>query len=105
MMIDVRPEPICFLSDARGIYLPQSFARAWEDRTVSVANVSDDDWAALEAGPEHREYWDAWQEVCDSAIVTDINGVKFFLDQQDGGLFLIPQGMTWDDEADGWRWP
>ena len=104
-MIDQRPEPICFMSDARGIYLPQSFARAWEDRTVSVANVSNDDWAALEAGPAHPEYWDAWQEVCDSAIVTDINGVKFFLDQQDGGLFLIPVGMTWDDEADAWRWP
>jgi len=104
-MIDVRPEPICFLSDAIGIYIPQRFARAWHDRTVSVANVSDEDWAALEAGPDHSEYWDAWQEVCDDAKVTDINGVEFFLDQQDGGLFLIPLGMTWDDEADGWRWP
>jgi hypothetical protein len=99
-----RPEPICFLTDARGVYLPRDFAKAWEDRTKSVANVSDEDWTALEAGPDHSEYWDAWQEVCDSAIVTDINGVKYHV-YQDGDCWLIPVGMTYDDEADGWRWP
>jgi hypothetical protein len=106
-MIDVRPEPTCFLSDARGIYLPQAFANSWDtaQREQFVTGISDEDWAILEAGPDHSEYWDAWQEVCDNATVADLNGNRFFLDQTDGGLFLIPVGMTYDDEADGWRWP
>ena len=103
-MIDQRPEPVLFMDSARGQFIPQAFAKAWADRSVSVANVSDDDWAALEAGPDHSEYCDAWVEVCDSAIVTDINGVKYTV-YQDGDLWLIPVGMTYDDEADAWRWP
>ena len=99
-----RPEPILFLSDARGQFIPRDFAKAWADRTVSVANVSDDDWTVLEAGPDGEGYWDSWIEVCNQAEVTDIDGVKFFL-EHNNDLWLIPVGMTWDEEADGWRWP
>jgi len=105
-MIDARPEPILFLSDARGVYIPRDFAQSWdaEERARRVANVTNEDWAILEAGPEHPEYWDAWQEVCDSAIVTDDNGVRYHVNQ-DGDCWLVPTEMTWDDEAEGWRWP
>jgi hypothetical protein len=30
--------------------------------------------------------------------------VKYHV-HQDGDCWLVPVGMTWDDEADGWRWP
>jgi hypothetical protein len=101
-VIDERPEPICFLRDARGIFLPRDFTCNVE-RSL-VANVSDEDWAALEAGPDHTDYLDAWSDVCDSAIVTDIKGVKYHV-YQDGDCWLIPVGMTWDEETDWWRWP
>ena len=101
-----RPVPILLSGDERGQYIPRSFATLWdkEERAKRVAEVSDDDWAALEAGPDHPEYWDAWQDVCDNAIVTNALGVQHHV-YQDGDCWLIPQGMTWDDEAEGWRWP
>ena len=101
-----RPVVVLLIGDERGQYIPRSFATLWdkEERTKRVANVSDDDWAILEAGPDHSEYWDTWQEVCDNAIVTNALGVQYHV-YQDGDCWLIPYGMTWDEEADGWRWP
>lgn len=97
-----KPEPLLFLNDARGIYLPRDFTcNVARDRVIGV---SDEDWAILEAGPDHEHYWDVWNEIEQDAIVTDNKGVRYRL-HQDGDLWLIPLGMEWDDEADGWRWP
>jgi hypothetical protein len=97
-----RPDPVLILSDARGVYIPRDFtSNVARER---VTGVSDEDWAALAAGPDHSEYWDAWGDVCDHAVVTDDNGNKYRV-YQEGDCWLIPDGMTWDDEADGWRWP
>jgi len=98
----MRPEPVLILSDARGQYIPRDFTvHVARER---VANVSDDDWRSLAAGPDDSEYWDAWQDVCDHARVTDDAGNKYLV-YQDGDCWLVPEGMTWDEEADGWRWP
>jgi hypothetical protein len=101
-----RPQRVLFLSDARGVYIPRDFANSWdkEERARRVANVSNKDWAILEAGPDAEGYWDAWLDVCDIAVVIDDNGVAYTV-YQDGDCWLIPVGMTWDDEADDWRWP
>ena len=96
------PEPILILNDAHGINLPRVFTkRVARER---VANVSDEDWAILQAGPDHSEYWDAWQEVCDNAVLTDDNGAKYTV-YQEGDCWLIPVGMAWNDKTDAWEWP
>jgi hypothetical protein len=97
-----RPEPILILNDAHGINLPRAFTT--NVARERVEHVSDEDWAILQAGPDHREYWDAWADVCDKAVLTDDKGEKYFVNQ-DGDCWLIPVGMTWDEEADAWRWP
>jgi hypothetical protein len=99
-----RPEPLLWLSDARGQYIPRDFADSFTDRNKNVVDVSAEDWAILDAGPDHEHYWDTWSDVEQSARVIDDNGVEYTL-YQDGDLWLIPKGMEWDDEADGWRWP
>ena len=99
-----RPSTILWLSDGHGQYIPQLFAKSFQDRAKNVEGVSDDDWAALDAGPDHSEYWDAWSDVIDNAIVTDDAGQTFRV-YQDGDCWLVPIGMTWDEEADAWRWP
>jgi hypothetical protein len=96
------PEPVLILSDAHGIYIPRNF-------TLNVARervteVNDEDWATLAAGPDHEHYWEAWDVVLTNAIVTDDHSRRYRL-HQDGDLWLIPVGMTWDEEADDWRWP
>jgi len=99
MTTTTKPEPLLWLSDSRGIYIPRDFARSFADRAKSVVGVDDEDWAILEEGPDHDWYWDAWTEVLDRATVTDENGVEFTV-YQDGDCWLIPRGMEWSD-ADG----
>lgn len=99
-----KPDTVLLLSDARGIYIPCDFARAFIDRAKSVANVTAEQWAILDAGPEHPEYWETWDEVLNYAVVTDANGVKYLL-FQDGNLWLVPRGMEWDDSIEGFKWP
>ena len=96
-----KPEPILWLSDARGIYIPRDFADIDRSR---VAHVSVDNWEILESGPDHEWYWDAWDEVLCGAVVTDDRGQRYTL-YQDGDLWLIPEDMEWSDREDWYVWP
>ena len=98
-----KPDMMLWLSDARGIYIPRDFATSFADRAKSVTGVSDEEWEILE-NPDHEFYWDAWCDVCNRAIVTDDAGIKFRL-WQDGDLWLIPDGMEWDDAEETFAWP
>jgi hypothetical protein len=92
-----RPEPMLYLSDARGIYIPQNFVQ--ETRADCITGLKDGDRMILESGPEHEWYWEAWDAALDSVRVTDpATGTVYFL-HQDGDLFLIPEGMECDDSA------
>jgi len=95
-----KPDVLLWLTDARGVYLPRDFATSFErdTRDTYVSGVEAEDWAVLEAGPDHELYWDVWEGVLDSAVITDTNGVKYTL-HQDGDLWLIPDGMVWTDEV------
>lgn len=88
------------ITDGWGVYVPQRFAELFGDR---AANLPDEDLAILKAGPEHEHYWETWEGVLDSATITE-GGITYRL-WQDGDLWLVPEGMEWDDEADGWVWP
>lgn len=103
-MSSKKPDMILWLSDARGVYIPRDFARSFADRSKSVTGVSDENWAILEAGPDHEQYWDAWLEVCEKAIISDENGVKYFI-EQNGDCWLVPKGMEWDEQTETYRWP
>ena len=109
-----KPEMMLWLSDSRGIYIPRDFAKSFVDRAKHVAGVTEEDWAILERGPDYEDangvtvcneaYWDTWSDVEQSAIVTDENGHQYIV-YQDGDCWLIPVGMEWNDETDGFDWP
>lgn len=103
-MSNPKPEMMLWLSDARGVYIPRDFANSFEDRANHVDGVTEEQWAILEQGPDAEWYWDTWSDVLDSAVVTDEGGAKFSL-HQDGDLWLIPHGMVWNDETEGFAWP
>ncbi len=92
-------ETMLWLDDHRGIYIPRDFANSFSDRNASTKGVTDEDWAILEAGPDHEHYWDAWHDVYLNCVVIS-NGTTYIL-YQDGPLWLIPEEMEWDD-ATGW---
>jgi hypothetical protein len=99
-----KPEPLLWLNDARGIYIPRDFATSFADRAKSVTGVIDEDWAILEAGPDNESYWDTWTDVEAYAIVTDHNGNKYHV-YQEGDCWLIPCGMEWSDKEGWFVWP
>ena len=78
---------IHFASDCHGICIPRYFAESVNRDKLS--GVSDSDMDILLTGPDHHEYWDAWNDVEQSAILTDSNGVTYCL-YQDGDLWLVP---------------
>ena len=98
-----KPEPILWLNDARGIYIPRDFASSFVNRDRDVSGVTAEDWQILSSGPDNRDYWDAWSDVLDCAVVNS-EGCKYRL-HQDGDLWLIPDGMQWDDAAEWFAWP
>lgn len=99
-----KPEMLLWLSDARGVYIPQNFAESFADRVTSVSGVSAEEWAILEDGPDNEQYWDVWTDVEQNAVITDENGVKYSI-YQDGDCWLIPEGMEWSDENYTFQWP
>lgn len=99
-----RPHMLLWLDGNRGIYIPQHFAESFKDRVKSVTGVSDEDWKVLESGPDHEWYWEAWNSVCDHAVVTDDDGVKYRV-HQDGDCWLIPEGMEYNEKTDAFEWP
>lgn len=99
-----KPEMLLWLSDARGVYIPRDFATSFRDRAESVSGVSAEQWEILEQGPDAEYYWDVWNEVEQSAVITDDNGVKYTI-RQDGDCWLIPEGMEYNESTDSFEWP
>ena len=103
--ITTKPEPMLWLSDRRGVYIPRDFATSFADRAKDVAGVNPEQWKILEAGPSGTDwYWEVWDEVCASATITDENGTKYSV-YQDGDCWLIPKGMEWSDDIGFFAWP
>lgn len=94
------PETMILLFDgASGIYIPQRFAA--ETSRDHVTDVSDEDYAILEAGPDHEFYWDAWSDVLDYARITADDGTVYTLYQQDGDCWAIRDGAQFNESGDG----
>jgi hypothetical protein len=101
-----KPPPLLWLDSARGVYIPRDFAASFGDdgRMKAVMNVDNDDWAVLDAGPDHEHYWDVWSDVEQKAEIVFPDNLAYRL-HQDGDLWLIPVGMEWSDEHDWFVWP
>jgi hypothetical protein len=77
-----------FCDGASGIYIPQRFAQ--EVTRKFVTGVSEEDYAVLEAGPDHEHYWDAWADVTDNAQINHPELGECYL-YQDGDLWVVPK--------------
>lgn len=93
----------CYLDSARGIYIPQAFAK--QTRHECVKGVSAEDWEILVAGPDGEYYWDTWSDVLDNATLTDPQTGFVYRLEQDGDLFLIPSDWEWNDDEQKYEPP
>ena len=82
----------CLIDSAAGVYIPKEFV---EDFHLDKFGIEEDSWAVeiCKEGPEHEDYWDAWQDILDSAKYQDDDGYIWRL-HQDGDLFLYRDDMT-----------
>lgn len=97
---DIPDGSLLYLSDARGIYIPQNFAEQTDRHCVT--GVTDDDWNTLLAGPDHEWYWEAWESFCNNAVVTSPDNGKRYRIYQDGDCWLIPvDAETTDTDENG----
>lgn len=121
----MQPDIQVLFDGASGIYIPQRFAR--EIERERVFGVSDEDFAILD-NPEHDLYWDAWSDVLDHAtlvegddpeilkiardaalesrdrdvasILRQSDHLILYSIYQDSDVFMVPEGMVWNDEHD-----
>lgn len=93
---------ILLFSDSSGIYIPQRFAN--EMIRASVTGVTEEDYAILEAGPDHEQYWDAWYDVCDSARITDPDTGTVYGLQQDGDCWMVDVRAEYNETGEGDQW-
>jgi hypothetical protein len=100
MAMNNKPQALLLLDSARGVYIPRDFALS----VKHVKNVDKEDWEAIAMGPDHLAYWEAWDQILNSAVVTDAYGNEYTL-HQDNDLWLIPVGMEWSDEEEFYVWP
>jgi len=82
------------VSDANGIYVPQVFAKNFDLSLWN--NIDEDDLATIESGPETEHYWDAWQNILESAEY--INQGRVFKLHQDGDLWAIAYDELSEEE-------
>lgn len=75
----------CIITDSNGIYIPQIFAERYIDEThPDLSEKLADDLNILLQGPDHSEYWEAWNEIEQEWM--SANGQHIF---QNSDLFLI----------------
>ena len=84
-----------YCSDRFGVYIPKEFAETYD--RAAWAGINSDDVRVLCAGPEHEEYWDAWEAVLNSAWATADDGHIYRL-HQDGDLWVICYERMTDEE-------
>lgn len=84
------------LSDRRGVYIPQNFAKGFIIGADGWQGISSEDLECVKLGPyseENEWYWEAWESILNSAYLIDSDGLKWTL-FQDGDLYAIPELPT-----------
>ena len=84
------------LNDSHGIHVPQMFAEEY----FGFDGVDQSDMEICRAGPEHKNYWDAWENILQHAYSIDKYNREWFL-FHDGNLWAFcPSEMTEEDEQE-----
>ena len=87
----------CLLDGNRGIYIPKAFAADFMFGFDGWKGVKAEDLETLRKGPDEEFYWEAWENVLNSAFHVNAKPIKL-----DGVTF--PAGTRFTLEQDGDLW-
>ena len=92
------PDTDCrlLLSDGHGIYIPQMYCRGMDAGDAETIGVEWESVQTCQDGPDHPDYWEAWQDICDNACLAS-EGQDWRL-VQNGDLWMVRDGVTIPDE-------
>lgn len=83
----------CIVDGARGVYVPQAFAKNFDLSAWGVSSDLGD--ILIWHGPDREEYWEAWDDVLRVATFKDEKGRTWNL-EQDGDLFAYCATVPFD---------
>jgi len=95
-----KPEPVLFLSEERGIYIPRDFASFVS--FDQLRNVNQEDYDSI-SDRYDEFYWESWNIIASDGQLLS-KGIVYNL-YEDGDLWLIPVGMEWSEEQEWFIWP
>ena len=82
------------VNETAGVYIPQFFVDYCKEGWLDIRS---EDIEIIAAGPEHEWYWEAWNDVMQSANYIDPYGNKWHL-YKDGDLFAICEELMTEEE-------
>lgn len=72
------------------------FRKLSREQSIGWHGIDPEDLAILRQGPDHADYWEAWDDVLSSASYTDDDGHTWTL-YQDGDLFAVRDDHEFED--------
>ena len=92
------PDTDCqlLLGDSHGIYIPKLWSLGVSEDDCEDYSVSWEDVKLCQSGPDEELYWEAWQNVCDSASWEE-NGSMWRL-LQNGDLWAVREDVEIPEE-------
>lgn len=84
------------IDGSQGVYIPKIFADSMWDSWVGL---SEDDRFILLEGPDNEDYYETWFNVMCSASRVDEEGNKFYLYEDEYGLFSVKENEEPDYES------
>jgi hypothetical protein len=83
-------DALLMVNDAHGIYAPQVFVEIMDVAYILDFKEIKVDWQIVKEGPDHLDYWEAWDAVERMAIFyDDRKDIKYNI-WQDGDIWLVP---------------
>lgn len=96
MTTKIKNEPELLVNDHHGIYIAQIFCQSYSAYITNMSEVREDFDICLQ-GPDHEEYWDAWDDLINNVQFTNDRGEKYTIGNlpESGDLWAIPENFDW----------
>jgi hypothetical protein len=98
------PDTDCrlLLSDSHGIYIPQLYCQSLSEEDAEDMSISWEDVLLCQSGPYEELYWDSWQNILDSAEITEpatlSEGASLWRLIQNGDLWQVRSDVEIPEE-------
>lgn len=97
-MTEIKKEPELLVLDSHGVYIPKSFCEGYKNYITNFEKVKDDFDICIQ-GPNHEDYWEAWDSMLNNVEFTNDHGDKLTIGYlpECSDLWAIPEGYEFEE--------